>query len=249
MKQEGFIYIWRDRKRKLFYIGSHKGTIDDGYICSSMLMKQAYNKRPHDFKRRILEYVKFEKHTELIERENYWLSKIKPQELHKVRYYNIKNVATGGDIISSLPDNKKQLHKERSLAARRKGWDKWMKERSFEELSQQGKHARSFVKNPNGGSMPGEKNPFYGKKHTDETRKKISSKRKGIATRFQKIKIEFPDGRIEFFNGCGEITRKYCQEIGIKFGAFINTNKPVWSKRFQSQKSPLIGSILTTVDK
>lgn len=87
----GFIYIWFDKKHRRFYIGMHWGTEEDGYICSSSWMKQAYKHRPNDFKRRILEYV----HTnrkDLYEREKYWLSFIKDNEL-KIKYYNIsKNI-------------------------------------------------------------------------------------------------------------------------------------------------------------
>ena len=54
----GFVYLWYDRKRKMYYIGSHWGTVDDGYICSSNRMRKAYKRRPQDFKRRILETVK-----------------------------------------------------------------------------------------------------------------------------------------------------------------------------------------------
>ena len=57
MEKYGFIYIWRDRKHKRYYIGSHWGTEDDGYICSSPWMSQAYKHRPNDFKRRILQRV------------------------------------------------------------------------------------------------------------------------------------------------------------------------------------------------
>lgn len=38
----GFVYIWRDKKHNRYYIGCHWGTTDDGYICSSPWMKQAY---------------------------------------------------------------------------------------------------------------------------------------------------------------------------------------------------------------
>lgn len=38
----------------MFYIGSHKGTDDDGYVCSSTWMLEEYNQRPEDFIRKIL---------------------------------------------------------------------------------------------------------------------------------------------------------------------------------------------------
>ena len=51
---EAFVYCWTDHKTNKLYIGSHKGTQDDGYICSSKLMLQEYNKRSHDFTRQII---------------------------------------------------------------------------------------------------------------------------------------------------------------------------------------------------
>lgn len=38
----------------MLYIGYHKGTIDDGYICSSKYMLEQYNERPEDFSRVII---------------------------------------------------------------------------------------------------------------------------------------------------------------------------------------------------
>jgi hypothetical protein len=91
-KMSGFIYIWRDKKRKRYYIGSHIGTEDDGYICSSTWMKQNYKKHPEYFKRKILEYV--DDKSKMMEREYYWLSMIKQEELGK-RYYNKTNYKNG----------------------------------------------------------------------------------------------------------------------------------------------------------
>jgi hypothetical protein len=88
----GFVYIWYDRKWKRYYIGAHWGTEDDGYICSSPWMKQAYNHRPYDFKRRILK-TNISSKLELYEEELYWLLMIKPEETKPVsdmpRYYNL----------------------------------------------------------------------------------------------------------------------------------------------------------------
>lgn len=88
MKKYGFVYIWRDKKHNRYYIGRHWGHINDGYICSSSWMKQAYSRRPLDFKRKILKIVSTK--TELVSEENYFLSKIKAPELGK-RYYNLHN--------------------------------------------------------------------------------------------------------------------------------------------------------------
>lgn len=84
----GFIYIWRDRKHNRYYIGSHWGTPDDGYICSSRWMRKSYSRRPEDFKRRIVAWVNTSRVDLLIEEER-WLQMIKPAEI-KSRYYNLR---------------------------------------------------------------------------------------------------------------------------------------------------------------
>jgi len=86
----GFVYIWYDRKHKRYYIGSHWGAEDDGYICSSSWMKKAFKIRSHDFKRRIISKVNTTRSDLLLE-ENKWLAMIKKEELNGVRYYNIHN--------------------------------------------------------------------------------------------------------------------------------------------------------------
>ena len=86
----GFVYIWYDSKKKRYYVGSHWGTIDDGYICSSKWMKRSYKNRPKDFKRRIIKKIETSRKDMLTEEQRY-LSMIKDNEL-RYRYYNlIKN--------------------------------------------------------------------------------------------------------------------------------------------------------------
>lgn len=51
---EAFVYCWTDKKTNMLYVGSHKGQINDGYICSSKYMLQEYNKRSEDFSRQIV---------------------------------------------------------------------------------------------------------------------------------------------------------------------------------------------------
>jgi hypothetical protein len=87
----GFVYIWFDRKNRRYYVGSHWGTEDDGYICSSNWMRTTYKRRPQDFKRRIVKRVYSDRDALLIEETRY-LSMIKDHELG-VRYYNFNNKA------------------------------------------------------------------------------------------------------------------------------------------------------------
>ena len=53
---EAFLYMWIDKSNDRKYIGYHKGTIEDGYICSSESMLTVYGERPADFIRTILAY-------------------------------------------------------------------------------------------------------------------------------------------------------------------------------------------------
>ena len=87
MEKYGFVYIWYDRKHKRYYVGSHWGTEDDGYICSSSWMKKAFKIRPKDFKRRVISKI-YTCKSDLLDEEYRWFSYIKPEEL-KIRYYNL----------------------------------------------------------------------------------------------------------------------------------------------------------------
>jgi hypothetical protein len=51
---EAFVYCWTDHKTQKLYVGYHKGSIDDGYICSSKPMLEQYDMRKKDFSREII---------------------------------------------------------------------------------------------------------------------------------------------------------------------------------------------------
>lgn len=100
----GYIYLWYDTKAKFYYIGGHKGKVEDRYICSNRAMKQAYLKRPETFRFRVLEYVIGDtKKIRLAEQG--WLDMIKDYELmtsenvinKTCRYYNVKKFSCGGN--------------------------------------------------------------------------------------------------------------------------------------------------------
>lgn len=118
----GFVYLWYDKKRQKYYLGSHLGNLNDGYTGSNKRFKSAYKNRPHSFKRRILEFYENISSKELRIREQYWLNLIKPEELTN-RYYNEKKLASGGDIISNLSEEKRRNHAKKSSLNSKKYWD------------------------------------------------------------------------------------------------------------------------------
>lgn len=152
MKKFGFVYIWFDSKRKKYYIGSHLGSKEDGYVGSNKRLFCAYKSRPHTFKRRILKEGFYDCQKDLLRDEQNWLNLIKDEELHGAKYYNEKKVAAGGDIVSTLPEEKRSAHKHNSLVPRKKGHDKWMKnnpDRLIEIVSNAGKKSAVVNKGKN----------------------------------------------------------------------------------------------------
>lgn len=86
IEKYGFVYIWYDVKKKMYYVGCHWGNIHDGYICSSKWMKNTFNRRPQDFRRKILK-TNLSREEMYVEEQRYF-SMIKSEEI-KIRYYNL----------------------------------------------------------------------------------------------------------------------------------------------------------------
>ena len=168
----GFIYLWYDRKRKMYYIGSHWGTEDDGYICSNNRMRDAYRRRPQDFKRRILK-TNIERSI-LLDEEYKWIQLISDEELGK-KYYNLRKHKWGH--WSHDKDSKLTTSQKISKAKLNKPGTK-----HTEESKRKIKEARSKQKMKKGYKLSEEtkekmRNPK--KPISDEHRKKISLSKQG----------------------------------------------------------------------
>ena len=207
MEKEGFVYIWFDRKRKMYYIGCHWGNMDDGYICSSNRMRDAHRRRPQDFKRRILK--KGIKREQLLSEEYRYFEMIKDTELGD-RYYNFNKHHFGHwsaiesnnlSVREKLSEASKKLHqdpiyKEKFLAGRKKlppqtpeAIEKRAKANTGKKRSEE---TRRKISESNTGkimgppsdehrfklsqSLKGDKNPFYGKTHDPELKKRMNEK-------------------------------------------------------------------------
>ena len=94
----GFIYSWRDKVRNMYYVGSHDGLPDDGYISSSHWLTAEVRYRPLDFRRKILKFVNL---SDMKIEEYRILSMVKETEFGK-KYYNLRS----GRKIGSIPWNK-----------------------------------------------------------------------------------------------------------------------------------------------
>lgn len=91
----GFIYKWTNTRNGKYYVGSHHGSTDDGYIGSGVWFKRAYKAEPEVFVRVILEYIPVDDPMLTIEREEHYL--LNECEVgNKDKCYNISRKAGGG---------------------------------------------------------------------------------------------------------------------------------------------------------
>lgn len=170
----GFVYLWLDRKNKRYYIGSHWGHEEDGYVCSSRWMRNAYKRRPQDFKRRIISRVYTNKR-DLLNEEGRWLSMMKPEETRGIRYYNI-NISTKPGHWSAIPNYDKTVAEKISISHRSNpNWGHWSKGRSpTEETKKKISASVSSLMTPERRAELSIKSSGF--KHTDEARKKIADR-------------------------------------------------------------------------
>lgn len=118
--KDSFVYIWVDSLTDKKYIGAHKGTETDGYICSSKLFLEEYHKRPNDFRRTILYHGSF---GDCLKEELKLLHEA--DAAHNSEYYNMHN-GTGVFVLTKHTEESKakmrisQKGKIHSAEARKK---------------------------------------------------------------------------------------------------------------------------------
>lgn len=126
MEKYGFVYVWLDKKHKRYYIGCRWGNETDGYIGSSVWMRNSYKRRPQDFKRRIITRI-YTNRQELLQEEYRWLQMIPDDQLGK-KYYNLHNhhfnhwsvddnkrKTIGDKISAAFSEERKQNLRDRQL--------------------------------------------------------------------------------------------------------------------------------------
>lgn len=105
----GFVYLWYDTKHKKFIIGSHFGSLYDGYTTSTggVHVKRIFKVRPETMKRRVLAFCHDNDKNKLKSLEQSYLD-LRPNINSNQKYYNMSQYATGGvggwDLVNSNPD-------------------------------------------------------------------------------------------------------------------------------------------------
>ncbi len=132
---ESFVYIWRDRLPKKYYIGYHNGS-NPNYICSSKYMMEQYNQRPQDFKRRILKYGPWKEMGKLEKRL------LKSRYKHfGFRYYNLelsfpiykRTEESLRKLSEALKDRKLSEETKRKMSIAKKNQVPWNKGKKHSE--------------------------------------------------------------------------------------------------------------------
>jgi len=148
---EAFLYNWTDTRENKLYVGWHKGSIDDGYICSSKIMLEEYNKRPHDFIRQI---IAFGASSDMVSLEATILKSINAKMSDD--FYNMHNGHGNFYFKGHTEETKNKLRGPKTKEHR---------------LNLSKNHANvSGENNPMFGTMGG----FYNKRHSAETKEKMS---------------------------------------------------------------------------
>lgn len=202
----GFVYIWYDRKRKKYYIGSHWGTENDRYICSSNIMRKAYNRRKEDFSRRIIGRV-YTNRNDLLEQEHNWLLLA---ESRKDRYYNISFMTKNSwwcDVDQKLTVGQKISKSKKGQGVGRKHSEETKAKMRLRRHDDAWKAANSIR---NSGKILSEesKAKLRGIKRSEETKQKMSDAQRKMYS------FVSPDGET-FITGN---LMEFCEERGLCVG-------------------------------
>lgn len=106
---DSFVYIWTNISTKQKYIGVHKGTPDDGYICSSKTMLEDYKINPTIFKRDIIAHGSFD---DMYDLESKLLREVDAAK--NPQYYNQSN-NNGKFYMSRMPESGKEKLRKKAL--------------------------------------------------------------------------------------------------------------------------------------
>jgi len=150
-----FVYLTTNLKNGKQYVGSHStDNLNDGYLGSGKLLHLAIKKYgKSNFSRIILKECEVPEEARLLEES--FIQKFKTLTPHG---YNISEVGGSGIMGKSWGSHSEETKQQIGNTIKSKG-------------SEFGKKISEAVS--------GEKNGFYGKTHTEESKKKISEKNKG----------------------------------------------------------------------
>lgn len=162
---KGFVYSWTNTETNQLYIGSHKGTPDDGYICSSKPMLEDYMRDRSVFTRQIVATGSWD-----------------DMRAFEATLLNAVDAKRDPQFYNQTNGNGKFVLKRHTAEARRKIGDS--KRGVLRPDVAQWNHERGATKGSwkKGVDHSGDKNGMYGRKHSEESKKQMSLNSKGKNT-------------------------------------------------------------------
>jgi len=218
---EAFVYCWTDIKTNKLYVGSHKGTVDDGYVCSSKLMNEQYKKRPQDFKRQIIAFGSF---TDIRKLEEKILNVVDAR--HNDEFYNQHN-GNGNFYLKGHTDEYKKRQSELLKGKRKSKTENYKKNKSESHkkalsLSKKGKKRKPFtdetkkrISNSLKNYIKHNPNARSNRRHKDVTKQKISNSHSKL------WKITIPNGDTIQINNL----KCFCVKHDLNYSCMIKVAK------------------------
>jgi len=181
-------YIGRDSKNNPKYLGSGPA------------LKKAVSKYGEsNFEKVILEVCKSKDH--LIEREEYWLRYYDAG--NNPMFYNMSNFSTGGSLFYGRKHKKSSRQKmsESRMGKRNHMWGRYFSDEHRKKISEGNIGKMAGEKNHLFGKK-GEEHPAYGRKHTEDEKRRIGLAHKGkILSEETKIKRSNTIKELGIFSG------------------------------------------------
>lgn len=160
---EAFVYCWTDKLTNKLYVGSHKGSVDDGYVCSSKYMLEQHKIRPTDFSRQIVAVGSV---SDIRKLESKILQNVNAKTNED--FYNKHQ--NDGLFFDGWSSGQMTLEHRQKLSDAKKG-------RKISEEHKQKLHAGRRNSTNSQEHKNAVSRAKLGTKHTEEARKKISEKR------------------------------------------------------------------------
>lgn len=157
---EAFVYSWTNTETNQLYIGSHKGTPDDGYVCSSKVMLEDYMRDRSVFTRQIIATGSYE---DMRAFEATLLDAVDAKR--DPQFYNQTNGNGDFYLKRQTVESRRKISESKTGKAR-------------PDVAERNRTVRQGAVNLQR-DLSGENNPMYDKKHSEESLKKMSLNSKG----------------------------------------------------------------------
>ena len=168
---DSFVYCWTDHKTQKLYVGVHKGSPTDGYVCSGKLMLEEYNQRSSDFTRQIIAGGTWK---ECLSLERAILCSV--DACNNPNYYNLQNSNGKFNPYTPTEDTKQKISKSlKGFQVAEETKQKISKSHKGKPKSEETKRKMSeAAKNRSADHLRKINEAKFGRKMSEETKQKIS---------------------------------------------------------------------------